>query len=262
MTRLRRSRFATPMLLLVVLVAVGTLYAALGGSGRASAAQATDTSTVAQGRELFVNGCSTCHGINAQGGSYGPSLIGVGAAAVSFQVGTGRMPLAQPGAQAIRRDPQYTPDEINALAAYVATLGAGPAIPTAADLDISGLSDQDIALGGKLFRTNCASCHNFDGRGGALSEGRYAPSIIGTDLNRIWEAMITGPENMPVFANTTLTPDDKRMIMAYIQTVQTQPNPGGAALGRVGPVPEGLVIWVVGLGLLAIAAVWIGAKVS
>jgi ubiquinol-cytochrome c reductase cytochrome c subunit len=259
---MRRSRFAAPMLLLVALVSIGTLYAAVGGSGRASAAEATDTSAVAQGRQLFVNGCSTCHGLNAQGGSYGPSLIGVGAAAVDFQVGTGRMPLAQPAAQAERRKPQYSDDQIAALAAYIATLGPGPGIPTAADINITGVSDAEIALGGKLFRTNCASCHNFVAAGGALSRGRYAPSMTGTSLQHIWDAMLTGPENMPVFANTTMTPDDKRDIMAYIKTIQNAPNPGGIALGRVGPVPEGAVIWVVGLGLLAAVAVWIGAKVS
>lgn len=250
------------MLLLVALIAVGALYAVVGGSGRAAAANATDTATVAQGRALFVNGCSTCHGINAQGGSYGPSLIGVGAAAVDFQVGTGRMPLAQPGAQAERRTPQYTPNQILALASYIASLGPGPAIPTAQELDLSGLSDADIALGGKLFRTNCASCHNFVAAGGALSQGKYAPSMQDTSTEHIWDAMVSGPENMPVFANTTLTPDDKRDIMGYILKIRNAPNPGGMALGRVGPVPEGAVIWVVGLGLLAAVAVWIGAKVS
>jgi ubiquinol-cytochrome c reductase cytochrome c subunit len=262
LSRMRRSRFAAPLLLFVALVSVGALYAALGGSGRASAAQATDTSTVAQGRELFVNGCSSCHGLNAQGGSYGPSLIGVGAAAANFQLSTGRMPLAQPGAQAERRAPQYSPSEISAIAAYIATLGPGPGIPTAADLDLSSVSDADMALGGRLFRTNCASCHNFVAEGGALSRGRFAPSMTGATTQQIWEAMLTGPENMPVFANTTLTPDDKREIIAYIKAVQNAPNPGGIALGRVGPVPEGAVMWVVGLGLLAGFAVWIGAKVS
>jgi ubiquinol-cytochrome c reductase cytochrome c subunit len=260
--RLRRSRFAAPLLLLVALASVGALYAAVGGSGRAAAAQATDTSAVTQGRQLFVDGCSACHGINAQGGSYGPSLIGVGAAAVDFQVGTGRMPLAQPGAEAVRRAPQYSDSEIAALAAYIATLGPGPGIPSAADVDISGVSDANIALGGRLFRTNCASCHNFSTVGGALSEGKDAPSMQGASLQQMWEAMVTGPENMPVFANTTMTPDDKRQIMAYIKVIQNEPNPGGLALGRVGPVPEGAVLWVVGLGLLAGVAVWIGAKVS
>jgi len=262
LTRMRRSRLATPLLLLVALMAVGVIYAALGGSGRASADSATSTSTVETGRQLFIDGCSTCHGVNAQGTSFGPSLIGVGAAAVDFQVGTGRMPLAQPGPQAQRRPVQYTDQEIAAMAAYVATLGPGPAIPTQQDLDISNVSDAQIALGGKLFRTNCASCHNFVGAGGALSRGRYAPSLTHTSLQHMWEAMVTGPENMPVFANTTLTPDDKRAIMAYIVRMQNAPNPGGFALGHVGPVPEGVVIWVVGLGLLAGVAVWIGAKVS
>jgi ubiquinol-cytochrome c reductase cytochrome c subunit len=262
LAHMRRSRYAAPLLLFVALVTVGGLYAAVGGSGRAAAAQATDTSAVAQGRQLFVDGCSSCHGVNAQGGSSGPSLIGVGAAAVDFQVGTGRMPLAQPGIQAVRRDSQYSDSEIAQLAAYVATLGPGPGIPTPAELDTSGLSDADIALGGKLWRTNCGACHSVTGAGGALSEGRAAPSLVGSSRQQIFEAMLTGPENMPVFANTTLTPADKLEIIAYVHEMQSQPNPGGIALGRVGPVPEGAVLWIVGLGLLAGFAVWIGAKVS
>jgi ubiquinol-cytochrome c reductase cytochrome c subunit len=255
----RRHPLATIVLLALGLLLVGGLYAAVGQSTRADASTAT-TQQVQQGRQLYLSGCSSCHGLNAQGGSNAPTLIGVGAAAVDFQVGTGRMPLAQPGSQAVRNRVSYSPEEIAALAAYVASLGPGPAVPTDEELDYT---DADIAAGGVLFRTNCASCHNFAGSGGALTRGKFAPSMIDSDPRHVWEAMLTGPQSMPVFGNKTLTPDEKRQVLAYISAVADNPqNPGGLGLGRVGPVAEGVFIWVVGIIVLGAAAVWIGAKVS
>ena len=256
----RRHPLATALVLGIGLVLVGALYAAVGQAGRADAASTTATSQqVTDGRGLYLTGCSSCHGLNAQGGSNAPTLIGVGAAAVDFQVGTGRMPLAGPSAQATRGPVSYTDEEIAALAAYVASLAPGPAIPTAEELDYT---DADLSAGGVLFRTNCASCHNFAGRGGALTRGKFAPSVTESTDKHIYEAMITGPQNMPVFGNQTLTLDDKQQITKYIRTLADQPNPGGLALGRVGPVAEGVFVWIVGIILLGAAAVWIGAKVS
>lgn len=255
----RRHPLATLVLVAFGLLLVGGLYAAVGATTRADASTAATTQQVAEGRQLYLSGCSTCHGLNAQGGSNAPTLIGVGAAAVDFQVGTGRMPLAQPGTQAVRNKVSYSPEEIAALAAYVASLAPGPAIPTQEDLDYS---DADIAAGGVLFRTNCASCHNFAGSGGALTHGKFAPSMIQTTPQHMWEAMVTGPQSMPVFSNKTLTPDEKRQVIAYVTSVAEAPNPGGLSLGRVGPVAEGIFIWVVGIIVFGAAAVWIGAKVS
>ena len=222
---------------------------------------------VAEGRQLFVEGCSSCHGLNAEGidgatvnngGNGGPSLIGVGAAAVDFQVSTGRMPLAGPEAQAPAKTPIYTPEETAALAAYVASLAPGPAIPSEEQLDYEGA---DVAEGGELFRTNCTQCHNFAGRGGALSDGAYAPSLMNATPQQMYEAMITGPQQMPVFSDGTLTPEDKQAIIKYIEEVKTAPNPGGHDLGSLGPVTEGVFLWTAGLGLVIAVAVWIGAKV-
>ncbi len=256
----RRHPLATALVLGIALFVLGTLYAAFGQSTQAGAASLTTTTQqVAEGRQLYLSGCSTCHGLNAQGGANGPTLIGVGAAAVDFQVGTGRMPLAQPGAQAARGPVSYSDEEIAALAAYVASLSPGPAIPTEEELDYT---DADLAAGGVLFRTNCASCHNFAGVGGALTRGKYAPSVANSTAKHINEAMITGPQSMPVFGNKTLTPDEKLAITKYIKTIADSPNPGGLALGRLGPVAEGVFIWFVGIVLLGAAAVWIGAKVS
>ena len=236
---------------------VGVTYATLASPNRAAAAIGSSTQ-VEQGRSLFAEGCSSCHGLNAQGTQVGPSLIGVGAAAVDFQVGTGRMPLAHQGAQAVRKTPQYTDAERAALAAYVASLAPGPEIPSASMVDAS---NADLGRGGQLFRTNCAQCHNFAGRGGALSNGKYAPSLMNATPTEIFEAMLTGPQNMPNFPNTTMPVEKKQAIIKYIEHLQSSADPGGLALGSYGPVTEGVFIWIAGIGALLLAAVWIGAKV-
>jgi ubiquinol-cytochrome c reductase cytochrome c subunit len=258
----RRHPMALAALLFVALVTVGGLYAAVGG-GRAQASAGASSTQIDAGRKLYSEGCSSCHGLNAEGGQQpdgaisGPSLIGVGAAAVDFQVGTGRMPLQGNGPQAPPNTPSFTQDQIDDLAAYIASLGPGPAIPDLASYDPK---DADVVLGGQLFRSNCAACHNFAGSGGALTFGKRAPAIVDTSTRHMYEAMITGPANMPVFPDGTLRPSDKRAIIAYVKTLKNMPNPGGLDLGRVGPVTEGLLFWVVGIGALVGVAVWLGAK--
>jgi ubiquinol-cytochrome c reductase cytochrome c subunit len=262
-SRKRRSRFAGPLVLLIGLLLTGGLYAMFAP---ANADQSGPTSAdVAKGRALFDVGCASCHGKNAEGiltkrdKNYGPSLIGVGAAAVHFQVSTGRMPMAQPGDQAIRKEPTYNTTEIRELAAYVQSLGSGPAIPSASDYNISNLSAEEIAKGGEFFRTNCTACHNFAGHGGAMPEGKFAPRIYKDTPQQIFEAMITGPQQMPVFTNQVLTPKDKAEIIGYVKNLNSKPNYGGFGLGGLGPVSEGMFAWLVGIGGLVIAAIWIGA---
>jgi ubiquinol-cytochrome c reductase cytochrome c subunit len=250
--RSRRRKVASLGVLVAALGTMGTLYA--GFAPAASSASSTDPA-IERGRQLFLQGCSTCHGLNAEGGTRAPSLIGVGAAAVDFQVGTGRMPLQQHGPEAHRKPVVYSETQIQDLATYVASLGAGPAIP-------EGLNYQaaDVAYGGALFRTNCAQCHNFAGSGGALTYGKYAPSLSQATPRQIYEAMITGPENMPVFGDKQITPAQKLAIINYIESIKKQPDPGGAGLGRVGPVTETAVAWLVGIGGLVIVTMWIGSK--
>jgi ubiquinol-cytochrome c reductase cytochrome c subunit len=252
----RRRRVSTYLVVFVALGIIGAFYAALAPSGRAST-NAPNADLIAKGNALYLQGCSTCHGLSGQGSSLAPSLVGVGGAAVDFQVGTGRMPLAVRGPQANTKPVRYSQDDIDALAAYVDSLGGGPKQATAADVD---LSEADLAEGGELFRTNCASCHNFVGKGGALAHGLYAPSLTNTTPKHIYEAMQTGPSNMPVFGDKTLTPEQKRDLIGALVGLREQADPGGHPLGRIGPVPEGLVGWLGGIGILVIAAVWIGAK--
>ncbi|MDM7853606.1 cytochrome bc1 complex diheme cytochrome c subunit [Cellulomonas alba] len=254
----RHDRRAPIVLLLLALLLTGGLYAAFAPSASAAAPTSASADDIAKGKQLFQANCSTCHGPSAAGTASGPSLIGVGAAAVDFQVGTGRMPAVMDGPQVEAKPVQFSQEQINQLAAYVASLGPGPAIPTAEEVDPA---KGDPATGMALFRTNCAMCHNAVGAGGALSRGKFAPNLWETSPTHLFEAMLTGPQSMPVFNNANLTPDEKRDIIAFINE-QGGAAPGGLDLGAIGPVSEGLWAWVVGLGLLIGAAVWIGAKSS
>jgi ubiquinol-cytochrome c reductase cytochrome c subunit len=250
-----RRRLANVAGLMAALVLTGAAYSFF------SPASADDTGTVVAnnaveaGRSLYERSCITCHGDNLQGvPNRGPSLIGAGEAAVYFQVHTGRMPLARNEADAQNKPPVFSDEEIDQLMAYVQANGGGPTVPS------GDLRDGDLAAGGELFRLNCASCHNFVGKGGALSSGKAAPSLNdATDLE-IYTAMLSGPENMPVFGDNQLTPAEKRSIINYVQTVKEQADPGGAGVGRIGPVSEGLVIWVVGIGALLFGVFWMGSK--
>ncbi|WP_066589082.1 cytochrome bc1 complex diheme cytochrome c subunit [Cellulomonas timonensis] len=254
----RHHRHAPVVLLLLALLATGALYAVLAPTSADAADSAASANDIEAGDKLFQANCATCHGPTGEGSGSAPSLIGVGAASVDFQVGTGRMPMAISGPQAEAKPAQFNAEQTAQLAAYVASLGAGPGIPVAEQVDPS---KGDAANGMALFRTNCAMCHNAVGAGGALSEGKYAPSLLETTNTHIYEAMATGPQSMPVFSDANLTSEEKRDIIAYIDA-QREPSPGGINLGSLGPVSEGLWVWVVGMGLLIGAAVWIGAKSS
>ena len=154
-------------------------------------------------------------------------------------------------------------EEIAALAAYVASLGPGPAIPDESDYSLEGMSDEEreeaIVRGGQIFLTNCTACHNFAGAGGAMPRGGYAPLIRGVEPQHIYEAMLTGPQSMPTFSNGNLTPEEKRDVIAYLESIEDNPTYGGFGMGGLGPVAEGLYAWIVGIGVLVGFAVWIAA---
>ncbi|MEW2619551.1 c-type cytochrome [Streptomyces sp. NPDC048106] len=258
----RRHPLAAVVVLLLALAATGGLYAAFAPAGKAQADASSQSLTIKEGRKLFEVGCASCHGTGGQGSSDGPSLVGVGAAAVDFQVGTGRMPAAtSQGAQVPRKKVVYTQAQIDQLAAYIASLGAGPVVPTKQQYGPAG---GDIAKGGELFRTNCAQCHNFTGKGGALTKGKFAPTLEGVDPKHIYEAMQTGPQNMPSFPDTTMPSQNKKDIIAYLHAVDSSEttNPGGLELGGLGPVSEGLFAWIFGLGALIAVAVWVAARTA
>ncbi|MBO9520716.1 MAG: c-type cytochrome [Nocardioidaceae bacterium] len=261
----RRSRFAGPAVLLVALLTTGGLYVALSP---ASAEKTADsTSEIAKGKALFLVGCASCHGKNGEGiltergNQYGPSLAGVGAAAVDFQVGTGRMPMAQPGSQALRKRVVYTQDEIDALGAFVASLAPGPSVPAADEYEAKTDDPEAVSRGGEFFRTNCTACHNFAGSGGALPQGKFAPSLVGVSEKHLFEAMLTGPQQMPVFSNEVLSPQDKQDIISYLKKNEDTPSYGGFTLGSIGPVAEGMFAWLT-LAVVVGAGIWITSQTA
>lgn len=259
LSKYRRHKLATPLLLFFALFGIGLTFSVASATEAPKAVNAQSKSTlIEEGQQIFLKGCSSCHGLNAEGGAVAPSLIGVGAASVDFQVATGRMPMQDMSQQAMRKAPVYNEEEVAALAAYVASLAPGPRAYT--NEEITWERDGNTAEGGELFRNNCAMCHNFAGQGGALTKGKYAPSVMGVEARHIYEAMITGPQAMPVFSDKIITPEEKLSIIKWIKAAENEPNLGGAALGRVGPVTEGLLIWTFGLGLLIGVAVWLTAK--
>jgi ubiquinol-cytochrome c reductase cytochrome c subunit len=187
----RRSPLTTVALLAIGLLFTGGAYALIQTGTASADVDLQSAQTIEEGQKLFGSNCATCHGMDATGSEVAPSLVGVGAASVDFQVGTGRMPLQATTVQAPEKPTQFTDTQVKELAAYVASLAPGPAIPDSQYLDGEG----DAANGAELFRINCAMCHNVAAAGGALTEGKFAPSLEGVAPVHIYEAMVTGPQS-------------------------------------------------------------------
>nr|WP_246422122.1 c-type cytochrome [Nocardiopsis mwathae] len=240
-----------------------------------------------RGKDIFNKTCASCHGLTGGGSANGPDITGSGEAAVNFQVSTGRMPSMDPDTQMPRKPQAITDEELDDLIAYYnAEIGDGPKIP----YDVPGNAPQrgdfddeesfesakaeyddayekylagaqDTEAGMKLYLTNCAHCHSWSGAGGALTGGKYAPEIHDATPRQIYEAMLTGPGQMPVFNDTTVTPTEKQELISYVKTLQYEPNAGGIFdLNRIGQVAEGFIGWTVGLTLIVACAIWITAK--
>ena len=261
-----RRRVAAVAALGVGLLAVGGLYAVFAPEPQTAQAQ-PDAALLAHGAQLYNETCITCHGSNLQGvANRGPALIGVGDAAVYFQVSSGRMPLARQEAQATRKPPvaefdQKTPEgqaNLKALGAYIQANGGGPRTPEASGAALIG---SDPGRGGQLFRLNCSSCHNFTGVGGALSSGKYAPPLAPASEEQIYTAMLSGPQNMPRFSDQQLTPEEKKDIVAYVKSVSDGGTDyGGYGAGGIGPTSDAVIVFIVGMGAMIGFAMWLGAK--
>ncbi|WP_280413806.1 cytochrome bc1 complex diheme cytochrome c subunit [Nocardia carnea] len=258
-----RRRIAGGLALMVGLVGAGFLASALTPEPQVATANEDSVALIREGQQLYETSCITCHGANLQGvPDRGPSLIGVGEAAVYFQVSSGRMPMVRNEAQAERKPPKFDAHQTDAIGAYVAANGGGPTVIRDANGEIAqeSLRGGDIGRGSELFRMNCASCHNFTGRGGALSSGKFAPPLDPASEQQIYAAMLTGPQNMPKFSDRQLTPEEKRDIIAYVKDAAEAKDPGGWGLGGFGPATEGLAIWVIGIVAVVGAAIWIGSR--
>ncbi len=250
-------RVSGSLALLFGLVAMGLAYAAfMPHPQTAQAAETASAADIAAGRALYTTYCITCHASGLQGVlNRGPSLLGVGEAATYFQVGTGRMPAVQNQAQMPRKQPTLNETQVDQVAAFVQSVGGGPQLPDAVKGDAN-----TVAKGGDLYRLNCASCHNFTGQGGALSQGKYAPNLDPATDKQVYAAMLSGPENMPKFGDAQLTPDEKQAIVAFVQMNKATIDPGGYSLGGFGPAPEGLVAFLVGMGAIVALTLWMGAR--
>ena len=274
-TRRRRKAkrtIAGGFALAIGLSGAGVLASALTPDAQVATAEKDDQALVQEGKDIYDTACITCHGANLQGiEGRGPSLVGIGAGSVYFQVHSGRMPMMSNDAQAERKAPRYTEQQTLALAAYVAANGGGADIVynddgSVAQESLRGanyngeIQAEDVAKGSELFRMNCASCHNFTGQGGALSSGKYAPELAPANEQEIYQAMLTGPQNMPKFSDRQLTADEKKDIIAYLKSAEETPSPAGWDLGGLGPVAEGLAMWIIGISALCAAAMWIGSR--
>jgi ubiquinol-cytochrome c reductase cytochrome c subunit len=251
------------MLLLVALALAGGLAAILTPRPQVAVADESASALLRNGRQLFETSCVTCHGANLQGvADRGPSLVGVGEAAVFFQVSTGRMPAMSLNSQAPQKAPNFDDAQIDALGAYVQANGGGPMVVRDANGQIAedSLLGSNVARGGDLFRLNCASCHNFTGKGGALSSGKYAPDLGDATPQQIYTAMLTGPQNMPKFSDRQLSPDEKKDIVAYVRGAAEARSPGGYGLGGFGPTSEAMAMWIIGMVAVIGVALWIGAR--
>lgn len=282
-----RRRASGALLLLAGLLSAGVIASVLTPKPQVAVADTSDAALIQDGKKLYESSCITCHGANLQGvPDRGPSLIGVGDAAVYFQVSTGRMPAARGEAQAQRKPAKFNMTQIDQLGAYVQSMGGGPrpyyernadgtrktetvmqrqpdgsmkavVLPVLAQ---SSLRGENLGRGSELFRLNCASCHNFTGRGGALSSGKYAPTLSHVEEQQIYTAMLTGPQNMPKFSNRQLSVDEKKDIIGFIKYVTESKPQGGFSLGGFGPVSEGMVMWFVGVVAVVAAAMWMGSR--
>jgi ubiquinol-cytochrome c reductase cytochrome c subunit len=249
-------RLRLPAVALLALAAA-TAMIPIGSTiaGRSSYSPPGGTTAVADeaaaGQAAYTARCGSCHGPEGQGTSQGPSLVGVGAASADFQLRTGRMPFAgPPGTQAVRKPPAFDDQTIRDLVAYVASLGGGPAIPQPR-IDAAALP-----VGQRLFIANCAPCHGATARGGAVGGGALAPALDQATPVQVAEALLIGPGEMPVFSG--FSESDRDAVVTYVRFIQTQPNPGGASIGGIGPVPEGFAGWVLGLGLILVVVLIVG----
>jgi ubiquinol-cytochrome c reductase cytochrome c subunit len=213
----------------------------------------------AQGRgaELFLQGCVSCHGSDARGLSptgdhFGPPLRGVGARAADFYLTTGYMPLRKADEEPVRKSSPYTDEEIRALVQYIGTFG-GPPIPH------PNPQRGNVGEGMRLFAQNCAGCHQIAAQGGLITGGT-APELDRSTPTQIAEAVRIGPYLMPRFTRAQL--DDRQVdsIIRYVELTKSPDDRGGWGIGHLGPIPEGLVAWLLAGGVLLGIAFVIGGR--
>ena len=214
-------------------------------------------SFIAPGQALFAANCSSCHGPKALGTGRGPNLQGLGSGTIDFWVSTGRMPLANSYVQATRKPPRFDRLQTLEISAWVQSLTPGQGV----QVPVVNTAKANLEAGSELFTLNCAACHTITGAGDALFDGAYAPSLHLATPTQVVEAIRSGPGNMPHFGPGDITNTEARDISAYVTGVIQHPaNPGGAGLGGIGPVGEGFVGLLLGVGVLMLVCFWIGDR--
>ncbi|MDP8904058.1 MAG: c-type cytochrome [Chloroflexota bacterium] len=239
-------------LLLLIGLAGGLLLlpAAPADSTTGRLNQVSDTNVLEQGRQLYLMTCASCHGAAGTGSEFAPSLLDVGAAGNDFYMRTGRMPPGELGSSSWDREPALTEEQIAAIVAYTSTFGEGPPIPSV----VAELGD--VQRGWALYVNNCAACHGATGAGGGIGGGVVAPGLGPADPLIVGEAIVVGPGAMPRFA---FAEEDLNAIAAYVEHLRRAAPVGGIPLAG-GPVAEGLIAAVVGLGLLVVVVRWIARR--
>jgi len=253
-----RRRFWTVASVLLGIAAIASAVAAdhpAAAPGASAQKPPADSVLVQQGRRLYEQGCSDCHGFEANGiAAVAPDLHGVGALSADFYLRTGRMPLDNPDDQPVRGDSPYDQGEIAALVAYVGSLG-GPPIPT---VDTSGA---DIAKGQQLFTENCAGCHQVVGEGGMVTRASV-PDLKQATPRQVAEAVRLGPYLMPPFSARQLDQDQLDSVARYVQYTKEPEDRGGWGIGHIGPIPEGMVTWLLAMVALVLTIRIIGERTT
>ena len=261
-------RILVPFAVLVVAASIGVLVmgrshvpaTAMDNPGvQLLSSQSSSTGNIAEGRTLFEESCSSCHGSGAEGSALAPSLLGRGGGVIQLWLSTGWMPLAEPTAQPENKPPRFDRRQILDIVAFVTSLApGGVGLPTAADLN---MKTANVAQGFDLFSLNCAGCHTITGAGDALASGYHAPPLHGVTATQVYEAVRSGPSNMPPFGPGQISPTELRGIIKYVTRYIEHPtDPGGNGLGGVGPVAEGFIGLFVGTGACLLAAFWVGDR--
>lgn len=252
----RTVRLALVVIGALALVVTLNLTVGAAASAQSSEESAQDESLVERGQELYGARCALCHGESGRGGDGGPSLIGVGAASVDFYIRTGRMPLSSPDERPVHQEPKLNEEQKAALIAYVTSLpGEGPDIP-----NIEGWSRAELTRGFEIFTENCAACHGPTAAGIAVGQRDISSNLEVSTPLEIAEAIRIGPGVMPLFGEDAISQEELEAVVAWVMHLRQREEPGGTSIGRSGPVTEGLVAWVVGLGGLAVVMYLLGEK--
>jgi ubiquinol-cytochrome c reductase cytochrome c subunit len=255
----RRRRVAAFLILFAVFMTPALLAVLGGGSAGAGTPPVSlavaQSDLEAQGQLLYEEHCASCHGADATGTAQGPDIVGLGPATYDFMMSTGRMPLAQPGAQAVRKEPTLSPEEIAAITAYLVARSPGEGIPIPDVHPAAG----SLSEGQRIYELNCAPCHGATGNGGAVGP-EAAPSLKHATPTQIGEAVRIGPGTMPVFDQSTISDEQLNSLARYVLYLRSPDDRGGLALNLGGPVVEGFVGLVIGLGSVVLVMRFIGER--